>query len=34
MGAITEWVKARKLKKDLEKVRQEMQQQVGRWIAE
>ena len=34
MGAITEWVKARNLKKGLEKGRQEMRRQVERWIAE
>ena len=34
MGAITEWVKARNLKKGLEKGRQEMRQQVEKCIAE
>ncbi len=34
MGAITEWVKARNLKKGLERGRQEMRQQVEEWIAE
>ncbi|MDE2997457.1 MAG: hypothetical protein OXU79_00090 [Gemmatimonadota bacterium] len=34
MGAITEWVKARNLKKGVEKGRLEVQQQVEKWIAE
>ena len=34
MGALTEWVKARNLKKGMEKGRKEIQQQVEKWIAD